>query len=158
MAGQWPELSNSLAELHLFGSGPELQSILDLVRSQGWEDRIFCHGPYPEGQAYIDLLASFDLTLLPTTGSEGAPLVLLESMACAVPFVAFDVGGIPDYSNPDCDIVSAKEKRSFVAAIKRICNRLNEGTLNHSRLQNFYHEKFSYQRLSGKWLDWLKDG
>ena len=158
LVNQWPELSNSLAELHLFGSGPELQSILDLVRSQGWEDRIFCHGPYPEGQAYIDLLASFDLTLLPTTGSEGAPLVLLESMACAVPFVAFDAGGIPDYANADCEIVSAKESGSFVAAIKRICSRLNQGTLDHSRLQKHYHENFSYQRLAEKWLDWLKNG
>ena len=79
-------------------------------------------------------------------------------MACAVPFVAFDVGGIPDYANPDCEIVSAKENGSFVAAIKRICSRLNQGTLDHERLQKHYRENFSYQRLAEKWLDWLEHG
>ena len=59
--------------------------------------------------------------------------MLMESIACAGPFIAFDARGIPDYSKPDCEIVSAKAKGSFVVTIKRLCNRLDEGTLDHSR-------------------------
>ena len=153
---QWPRLSQSLKELHIFGKGPEEGPIRELIKSEGWEDKVFCHGPYPDGQDYIDLLTGFDLTLLPTTGAEGAPLVLLESMACAVPFVAYGVGGIPDYTNPDSEIVSPDDPDSFVEAVERTIRRLDEGTLDHERLQRFYMEKFSFRALKERWLGWLE--
>lgn len=156
LVNQWPRLSKCLRELHIYGSGPEAQPIQALISSKGWGDRVFCHGPYPTGQDYINLLAQFDLTLLPTTGAEGAPLVLLESMACAVPFVAFGVGGIPDYTNPDSEIVSEQPLENFIAAVETLTHRLDRGDVDHARLQNFYQERFSFDALKRRWLDWLE--
>ncbi|WP_345734668.1 glycosyltransferase [Prosthecobacter algae] len=154
---QWPVLADCLAELHIYGSGPEAEPIRDLIRENQWQDRVFCHGRYPDGQAYADLLSTFDLTLLPTLGAEGAPLVLLESMACGVPFVSYGVGGIPDYENPDCFIVDPGSPTTFLDAVKQAALRLTEGTLDQERLQQFYFEKFSYSRLAALWRSFIAD-
>ena len=152
---QWPRLAEWLSELHIYGTGPDEKPIRDLIASEGYEQRVFCHGSYPDGQAYADLLATFDLTLLPTVGSEGAPLVLLESMACAVPFVAYGVGGIPDYTNPDCEVLEPNSPDAFIEGVQRIALKLSAWKIDRTRLQNFYLEHFSYSSLKAKWLSFL---
>ncbi len=152
---QWPLLANHLAELHIFGTGPEEQLIKALISEQGWQGRVFCHGPYPDGQEYVDLLSTFDLTLLPTVGAEGAPLVLLESMACGVPFVAFGAGGIPDYANSDCNIVPVTGLNAFVPSVKELLVRIALGNVDRDRLRKFYLNNFSYARLKSRWLEYL---
>ena len=152
---QWPRLRACLGELHLYGTGPEKDQIESLIAERGWGERVFCHGPYPSGQAYADLLAGLDLTLLPTVGAEGAPLVLLESMACGVPFVATDAGGIADYANPDCLLAPWREPERFLEAVEALTRHLNSGMIDQDRLQNFYREQFAFSALSGRWQQFL---
>lgn len=152
---QWPRLSNVLSELHLFGGGPEEAQIRGLIAAKGWSDRVFCHGRYPAGQAYVDLISSFDLTLLPTVGAEGAPLVLLESMACGVPFVSTDAGGIGDYGNPDSLITPMASDEAFLAGIEEMGQRFTEGLVNRARIRRHYFERFSFKALARQWNDYL---
>src|SRR5205823_3937241 len=97
-----------------------------------------------------------DLTLLPTHGNEGAPLVLLESMACGVPFVATGVGGIPDYArgNPDCVIAALRPER-FVSAVHAMATGLDRGDLDQDRLQQYYLRNFSHDILQRCWMRFL---
>jgi glycosyltransferase involved in cell wall biosynthesis len=148
----WSRLKAPLRELHTFGSGPEEEVIRDLIAKNNLQDMVFCHGDYPHGQAYAELLASFDLTLLPTIGAEGAPLVLLESMACGVPFLATDAGGIRDYDNPDCLITPVGDPDAFLNAIETMAHRLAAGTVDHARLRAFYEAHFSHAALGPRWL------
>jgi glycosyltransferase involved in cell wall biosynthesis len=150
---EWPRLKQFLGELHVHGAGPEEPVIRDLIARNKWQNTIFCHGAYPQGKEYAQLMASYDLTLLPTIGAEGAPLVLLESMACGVPFVATDAGGIRDYDNPDCLITSATEPEEFLAAVEKITTRLARGEVDQPRLQQFYRSHFGHETLARKWLD-----
>jgi glycosyltransferase involved in cell wall biosynthesis len=156
LVGQWPRLNRSLRELHIFGTGPEEAAIRKLIFENGWSDSVFCHGSYPDAQAYVDLLSGFDLTLMPTIGAEGAPLVLLESMACGVPFVATDAGGISDYANTDCLIVPRDDPESFLLGIQELSRRLAEGTIDHRRLQDFYRSRFSFDVLKREWLSFFE--
>jgi glycosyltransferase involved in cell wall biosynthesis len=172
---QWDILKDYLGELHIHGSGAEEGLIRDYIQEKGIGDRVKCWGKYPDGQAYVDLLGSYDMTLLPTIGAEGSPLVLLESMACGVPFVAYGVGGIPDYgyNNPDIIVVPPEpsltdqareytssafegETKAFLNGIRNIANKLSIGEINQTRLQRFYLDNYSYQVLKGKWLSYLK--
>lgn len=155
LVDQWPQLKNWIDELHIYGTGPEEQVIRETINENGWGSRVFCHGRYPTGQAYADLLSKFDLTLLPTIGAEGAPLVLLESMACGVPFVAFDVGGIPDYNNTNCCIVSSKTPNRFVIEVQEFVKKLDQGKVDQKLVQEFYMENFAFQPLSRDWVSHL---
>ncbi|MGY6529670.1 MAG: glycosyltransferase family 4 protein [Cyanobacterium sp.] len=171
---QWDFLKNYLDELHIHGSGPEESLIRDYIEEKGIGDRIKCFGRYPDGQAYVDLLGSYDLTLLPTIGAEGSPLVLLESMACGVPFVAYGVGGIPDYGhdNPDVMVVPPEpwvttqareytttspqgEIKAFLASVQAMAEKLARGEINQSRLQQFYFNNYSYNVLKQLWRSHL---
>jgi glycosyltransferase involved in cell wall biosynthesis len=156
LVAQWPSLNRYLRELHIFGSGPEQPVVQRLISENGWGDFVFCHGKYPDGEAYFDLLNSFDLTLLPTTGAEGAPLVLLESMACGVPFITTDAGGISDYANPDCVIVPRDDSEAFLRGVATLCERLAAGATDSARLRDFYQSHFGFAVLKSKWLSFFE--
>lgn len=153
---QWDSLKDYVGELHIHGSGPEEALIRDYIAANDLGDRVKCWGRYPEGQAYVELLASYDLTLLPTIGAEGAPLVLLESMACGVPFVAMGVGGIPDYGrdNPNVAIVDPQSDL-FIPTVKQMLQRLDEGNIDRLQLQQFYQDNYSYVCLQAAWLKYF---
>jgi len=152
---QWTSLKDLLCVLHIHGVGPEQSAIEAYIAENKLHDRVRCCGAYPGGQEYADLLASYDLTLLPTVFPEGAPLVLLESMACGVPFVANGVGGIPDYAigNPDCIVVQAQPL--FIDGVRKMTEALSCGTIDQGRLQCFYLENYSRALIQDKWLKFI---
>jgi len=57
-----------------------------------------------------DVLDSTDLLVL-TSLYEGAPLTILEALACGVPVVASDVGAIREYASAGCNLVAADPRR-----------------------------------------------
>jgi glycosyltransferase involved in cell wall biosynthesis len=153
---QWDHLKDFLRELHIFGAGSEQAEIVSHITATGIGDRVQYRGPYPPGQGYVDLLSTYDFVLLPTLGAEGAPLVLLESMACGVPFVAYGVGGIPDYGRDNLDvIVVPPESNTFIEHVRRMADKLAAGQLDQSRLQHFYISNYSNDKLKQAWLTYL---
>ena len=163
---QWDYLKDDLGQLHVYGSGSEEALIRNYIQARGIGDRVKCFGPYPDGQGYVDLLSRYDLTLLPTIGEEGAPLVLLESMACGVPFVAYGVGGIPDYGvdNPNAIVVDPEPDMNlepghtpaFVTGVRQMAQRLAWGEIDRGQLQQFYRERYSYAALKQVWVSYLR--
>lgn len=146
----FPSYAPPGSSLDIWGGGAGSDAIAQLITQLGLSDRVRLCGRYPEGRAYVRLLQSYDLKLLPTVGEEGAPLVLLEAMACGIPFVANGVGGIPDYANPDCAITSG-EISEFVPALVLMVRRLQSGNVDCSRLQRHYRNHFSFERLVDRW-------
>ncbi|KYQ87871.1 MULTISPECIES: N-acetyl-alpha-D-glucosaminyl L-malate synthase BshA [Thermoactinomyces] len=80
------------ARLLMVGEGPELPRVIDQVKQWGMEDRVIFLGKQDEVSRLISLA---DLVLLPSA-KESFGLVILEAMACGVPAVASDAGGIPE--------------------------------------------------------------
>jgi glycosyltransferase involved in cell wall biosynthesis len=153
---QWDLLKDYLAELHIHGTGSEEKLIREYIEAQGISDRVKCFGRYPEGQAYVDLLSSYDLTLLPTIGQEGAPLVLLESMACGVPFVAYGVGGIADYGVDNLNVlIISPQERNFIDGVLEMTKMLAIGAICQPQLQQYYLNHYSYKVLKQAWLLYL---
>jgi len=67
----------------------------ELVRGLGLMDNVKVLG-YVEDNLLLLLYNVADITVVPSY-SEGAPLVIPESLACGTPVVATDVGGNPEY-------------------------------------------------------------
>jgi len=79
-------------KLLLIGDGPERQNLEGLCREIG-----LCHEIRFLGKqdAVEELLAVSDLFLLPS-GTESFGLVALEAMACEVPVISSNAGGLPE--------------------------------------------------------------
>jgi glycosyltransferase involved in cell wall biosynthesis len=152
---QWDRLKSVIGTLDIHGRGPEQPLIEAYILEHGLQDRVRCCGGYPSGQAYADLLAGYDVTLLPTIFPEGAPLVLLESMACGVPFVANGMGGIPDYAtgNPDCIVVP--QQTAFLDGVEQMTGALANDGIDQERLQRFYLTAYSQAAIERQWLNYL---
>lgn len=80
------------AVLVLVGDGPERPEAEALVEQLGLQDHVLFLGKL---NMVVDVLQSCDLFLLPST-SESFGLGALEAMACGLPVVASNVGGLPE--------------------------------------------------------------
>src|SRR5205085_10613023 len=80
------------ARLLLMGDGPERPAAERLARKKGISDRIIFMGKVDDVH---EKLGVADLMLLPSE-LESFGLAALEGMACEVPCIASNVGGIPE--------------------------------------------------------------
>lgn len=89
---------------------------------------------------------------------EGAPLAVLEAMACGLPIVATQVGGIPEMVGQglsDCCalLVSPRDPQSIASALARLesspnlRNRLSENALTRARSMSVDEEWKAYRLL-----------
>lgn len=80
------------SKLLLVGEGPELSKMQCKIRNLGLEDRVHFLGKQ-EDVAHVISMA--DVLLLPSE-KESFGLVALEAMACGVPTIGSNAGGIPE--------------------------------------------------------------
>ena len=80
------------AKLLLIGDGPERQNVEKLTRQVCMEDDVYFLG---KQEAVEELLAIADLFILPSE-TESFGLAALEAMACEVPVISTNTGGIPE--------------------------------------------------------------
>jgi glycosyltransferase involved in cell wall biosynthesis len=79
-------------ELWLVGDGPEMDKVKSIFKQEGIEEDVFFWGLRRDVAA---ILNQTDLLLI-TSRSESFCLSALEAMACGIPVLATNVGGIPE--------------------------------------------------------------
>ena len=80
------------SRLLLVGEGPELHSVRELVRKLSLSSKVIFLGKQDE---VANLISLADVLLLPSE-KESFGLVALEAMACGVPVIASNAGGLPE--------------------------------------------------------------
>lgn len=80
------------SKLLLVGDGPEMSSICNLVKELGIEKQVLLLGK----QDNVEELYSISDLMLLLSEKESFGLVALEAMACGVPCIGTNVGGIPE--------------------------------------------------------------
>lgn len=83
------------AKLLLVGDGPEISIVCKLVREFALEDQVLFLGK----QENLEELYSISDLMLLLSEKESFGLVALEAMACGVPCIGTNVGGIPEVIN-----------------------------------------------------------
>jgi N-acetyl-alpha-D-glucosaminyl L-malate synthase BshA len=83
------------AKLLLVGDGPEMTIVCKLVKEYGLEDQVIFLG---KQESLEELYSISDLMLL-LSEKESFGLVALEAMACGVPCIGTNVGGMPEVIN-----------------------------------------------------------
>jgi L-malate glycosyltransferase len=80
------------AKLLLVGDGPEMKTVCSLASELGIRDRVLLLGK----QERVEELYSISDLMLLLSEKESFGLVALEAMACGVPCIGTNVGGIPE--------------------------------------------------------------
>ena len=96
------------SKLLLIGDGPERRNVEQLCRDLGTCNDIRFLG---KQEAVEELLAVADLFLMPS-GSESFGLAALEAMACEVPVISSNVGGLPE--------VNIQGKTGFLSDVGKV--------------------------------------
>ncbi|MED4524652.1 MULTISPECIES: N-acetyl-alpha-D-glucosaminyl L-malate synthase BshA [Bacillus amyloliquefaciens group] len=137
--------ANTKAKLLLVGDGPEKCVAWQLVEKYGLQDQVLLLG----NQDRVEELYSIsDLKLL-LSEKESFGLVLLEAMACGVPCIGTNIGGIPEVIKDQVsgflvevgDIQAASEKALAVLKDKQLSKRLTDHALK------MVETAFSSQRI-----------
>ncbi|MFC1999660.1 glycosyltransferase [Chloroflexota bacterium] len=144
------------ARLVIVGYGPERGRLEDLVGKLGLNDRVAFAGEVPNAElaryyhkAHLLVLPS----IVDSRGdTEGLGIVILEAMACGVPVVASNVGGIPDIIEPNWNGLLSKpgnpqdiaDKVVELLSDKRLRERLSQNALETVRVS------FSWEAVAKK--------
>jgi glycosyltransferase involved in cell wall biosynthesis len=86
-------------EAFLIGDGPERGRLEALAKELGVSDRVDFLGKRPHGEM-PGLLSSADLAVIPSL-MEATSVAALEAMACELPVLASNVGGLPEIVNEE---------------------------------------------------------
>jgi len=110
----------------IVGSGPEEQSLKNLAKKEGVENRVEFVGHVDHAQLPA-LLHAADIFIRPSR-SEGMGNAFVEAMAAGIPIIGTNVGGIPDFlkDGETGFVVEVNNPKSIAEAVERILQNPNE--------------------------------
>ncbi len=106
--------AESRARLLLVGDGEERPHLEALIRELDLGEAVHLAGMRDDTAAWLRAMDVFVLS----SRHEGLPLALLEAMACGLPVVSTDVGGIPGVNTePECLLLTGPENPENLASL-----------------------------------------
>ena len=138
-------------QLSIAGSGPQLKELQQLIIKEKLEDNVSFTGKLTV-EEIIELYQNADIMLNPTT-VDNMPNSILEAMACGVPVISTEVGGVP-YLVKHEKTALLTEVNNPVAMVKQINRLLNEPELYRTLVENGVRDvqQYSWQEIKQSWL------
>ncbi|MCM3586525.1 N-acetyl-alpha-D-glucosaminyl L-malate synthase BshA [Mesobacillus maritimus] len=146
------KISDSIpSKLLLVGDGPEMKVVSNLVSELGMKDKVLFLG---KQENLEELYAISDLMLL-LSEKESFGLVALEAMACGVPCIGTNRGGIPEVISDGengfiCELGNIDEISSKALDLLNNQEIYNRFVMNSVRTAR---EKFSARKIVGEYED-----
>ena len=138
-------------ELHIFGDGPERESLLDEIQSLGLQNSVSLHGTTKQVQEELTQASIYACS----SRFEGFGLSILEAMSCGLPIVSFDCpygpkslidNGHSGFLVPLDDVQGLSEK---------ICLLIEDANLRKTMGENAYNstKKNNLDLVTSRWMD-----
>ena len=139
------------ARMRIAGSGPAERQLRQLTSELGLEDSVHFEGRL-ERDAVVVLYGQADAMVNPTT-VDNMPNSVLEAMACGLPVISTNVGGVP-YLLTDGEtglLVPTRDPQALANAILRLfSDRALQQRLRSNALKEV--ERYSWHRVRDQWL------
>lgn len=105
------------ATFWIVGGGPGEKSLQQQIESRSLPVRMLGHR-----EDIPEILASLDLLVLPSTGHEGIPQIILQAQACEKAVIGTSVGGIPEVIEHEVSglIVEKADPAGLARAMKKL--------------------------------------
>jgi glycosyltransferase involved in cell wall biosynthesis len=118
-----PDINRNRLRLLVIGQGPAEQEVRNRVRSLALDHNVILGGPVPHNQIHL-VHSCADIFALPSSPrrywQEQFGIVLIESMACAVPIVSTLSGSIPEVVGDAGLLVQPNDHYSLFLALKSL--------------------------------------
>lgn len=150
----WPNLRDTQLRLTFYGHGDRAR-LQRAINSQGLSNRVTIKESWTTATELATILEHADFVVL-ASRTEGLPIVLLESIAHGVPFVATDVGAVRTLAedNPDVLVVQ-NDLESVAKGIDEMADSIRSGAVAGKRLQQFALERYGYDQIAELWQQTL---
>lgn len=145
------------AHLYLIGDGPERPKLERIVEELDIEPYVHFQGAQPN-EKMPGFLNSADLIVIPSL-MEATSVAALEAMACELPIVASDVGGLPEIiSNETGRLVPPRQPKALASTIVNLLEmdeskRLEMGVKARRRVV----ENWSVDKLAEQVIDYYRE-
>ena len=143
------------AEAILIGDGPERDRLQALTESLGLSDRVSFLGKRAHAEM-PGLLSSGDLAVIPSL-MEATSVAALEAMACELPVLASNVGGLPEIVNEEVGgLFEPGNPKALAAALIRFLDREDLPKVG-ALARKWVVEHWSNTRLAERHLEIYED-
>lgn len=136
-------------EVTIAGEGPDEEYMKDCLKEYSTVDFI----KYSYEQSY-DIHSKYDIAVVPTLGSEGTSLSLLEAMSAGCAVVCSNVGGMSniviDHYN---GLMINPDSQSLYAALTELIDNPNMISILSERARDTVKSAFSYESWSNRWKE-----
>jgi glycosyltransferase involved in cell wall biosynthesis len=136
--------------LWIIGDGPDRSALEALARTLGIQDCVVFLGMRPDVGRWLAAGHVFVLSSL----TEGIPVSLLEAMAAGLPFIATEVGGVPEVASlaEMGLVVPSGSPEALAAAIVECSRRREELPALGRRARECYQRYFTPDRMAREHL------
>lgn len=147
------------AKALIIGSGPQKDELVGLAETLALQEHVIFIDEVPQ-EELVAFYSMADIFVLPSIvnengETEGLGVVLLEAMACGLPVIGCNVGGIPDIIRNDVTGLLARQKDPGDLA-EKIIQMLSDKVLRNKVIQNgldLIERKFSWEAISDKFIE-----
>ena len=110
-------------------------------------------GYFSDPKRIVSVYNAADVFALPSL-EDNLPNTLMEAMACGVPCVGFDVGGVPEMINHQQNgyVAAFRDSADFARGIRYVLNEADSETLSNECLKKVAH-CYSHQSVASRYIE-----